>query len=331
VKHAVESFFGFKMQPQSSVPDKAKAIYNALKSVFAPEGQYLGVQIAICYFHNKQAIETNKARFSNEARREAFERDVEKLHAITSTEVFNNAMVLFEKKWARKEKNATSWYMGEWGNTMFHASATPVGAPVANCTTERSNKSLKDYVTNHERLAMGNFLGCLVEELQFQSREADKYPLSTVPKNNRQDWGRAQLWIKATKKFVRESTSAISKTFHVPSSEFLEHTPNPSLQDLRDAIWHCKNLEVAADENFDNYVHRTALIRTLKPIESTNGENYFSCTCTIYWKNGACKHSLGLSIAKSKVAVPPAYVVDSIEQLKKKGRPRKNTNFMKKT
>lgn len=331
VKDSVECFFGYNMQPQCSVPDKAKAIYNALHSVFPPERHYHGITVAICYFHNKQAIEANKAKFTTEARREAFERDVEKLHAITSTAVFNTAVELFEKKWIRKELNATTWYMGEWGKTMFHAAATPVGAPVANCTTERSNKSMKDYVSNHERLAMGNFLGCLGEELGFQSQEADKYPLATALKNNRQTWGQAQLWIKTTKKFIRESTSAQTKCFYAPSSEFLELNSNPTLQQLRDAIWQCKHVEVAMEEKFDEYVQRMAQTYTLKPIQACNDENFFSCTCTDYWKTGACKHSLGLSISKDKVAVPPGYLVDSLEQLKKKGRPRKNTHFMKKT
>ena len=66
------------MQPQCSVPDKAKAIYNGLKSVFPalPEEKYIGITIKICYFHNKQALETNKVRFSSDARRTAFESDV---------------------------------------------------------------------------------------------------------------------------------------------------------------------------------------------------------------------------------------------------------------
>ena len=237
-------------------PDKAKAIYNGLKSVFPalPEEKYIGIAIAICYFHNKQAIETNKARFSSDARRAAFESDVEKLHSITSSVGFQNAIVLFKKKWPKKEKNATAWYMEEWDHTLFNASATPVGAPVANCATERSNRSTKEFVTNHEHLAMGNFLGLLSDELEFLSKEADKYPVSTVVKNNRQRWGHAQLWIKGTKKFIRESTSATQKCFYAPSTSFLEGNANPSLQALRDAVWQCKKHEVFQDEKFDEYV-----------------------------------------------------------------------------
>jgi len=210
VKAALFSFFQFKMQPQCSVPDKAKAIYNALKTIFlpAPDDSYPGVSIAICYFHNKQAIETNKAKFTSAERRQLFEKDVEKLHSITSTLVFENATALFEKKWSRKEKIATTWYINEWGHTMFHAGATPVGAPIANCATESSNQATKEYVTNHERLAMGNFLGLLIPELQFKSKEADMYKVSlstsTVVRNNQQRWGFAQLCnvVKDVKKFV---------------------------------------------------------------------------------------------------------------------------------
>ena len=42
--------------------------------------------------------------------------------------------------------------------------------------TERNNRSIKDYVTNYERLAMGNFLAGAIDELVFQSNEQDIYP-----------------------------------------------------------------------------------------------------------------------------------------------------------
>ena len=201
------------------------------------------------------------------------------MHSITFTLVFENATALFEKKWSRKEKIATTWYINEWEHTIFHASAKPVGAPVANCATESSNQATKEYVTNHERLAMGNFLGLLIPELQFKSKEADKVPLSTVVRNNRQRWGFAQLWVKDVKKFtiVRESTSAANKVFHVPSSSFLEQNKTPSLQQLRDGIWQSRQYEVLADDTFDTYVQRTSQFYMLKPIENPqNMENYMS-------------------------------------------------------
>ena len=117
-------------------------------------------------------------------------------------------------------------------------------------------------MTNHERLAMGNFLGLLSDELEFLSKEADKYPVSTVVKNNRQRWGHAQLWIKGTKKFIQESTSATQKCFYAPSTSYLEGNANPSLQTLRDALWQCKKHEVFQDEKFDEYVLRTSQVYT---------------------------------------------------------------------
>ena len=124
VKDAVFEFlfFGFNMQPQCSVPDKAKAIYNGLKSVFPalPEEKYIGIAIAICYFHNKQAIETNKARFSSDAWRAAFESDIEKLHSITSSVVFQNAIVLFSKRNGQRKKRMPR--LGTWKNGAIHCS-----------------------------------------------------------------------------------------------------------------------------------------------------------------------------------------------------------------
>ena len=66
-----------------------------MSDLFPHADDYAGVVITICYFHNKQVIETNKSKFSSDDRRQAFEADVEKLHALTSTAVFQKAMDLF--------------------------------------------------------------------------------------------------------------------------------------------------------------------------------------------------------------------------------------------
>ena len=332
VKDAVLLFFNFVVRPVCSVPDKARSIYNAFSTTFPAFEEYIGIIIAICYFHNKQAIETNKAKFSCELRRLSFSKDVEKLHSLTSSEAVENARALFEKKWTRKEKQATTWYMKEWGYTLFHASATPVGAPVANSVIESSNHEMKVNVTDHERLAMGNFLSRAVDEIGFQSTEAENFPLSLVVKNDRQRFGFAQLWLKATKKFIRESTGGnTSKVCYVPSSEFLESVTNPSLQQLRDGIWNYKNKNIIEGENFDAYIHRVTSFYTCKPLSSPrNQQNFYDCSCPYYWKYATCKHSLGLSIWKGLVCVPGNYNVSTIEQLKKRGRPKKVSNFMNK-
>ena len=69
--------------------------------------------------------------------------------------------------------------MKEWGYTLFHASATPVGAPVANSVIESSNHEMKVNVTDHERLAMGNFLSRAVDEIgcPFGSMQPVNTPL----------------------------------------------------------------------------------------------------------------------------------------------------------
>jgi hypothetical protein len=331
VKDAVYQFFHFEMRPVCSVPDKARSIFNALQHVFPATDIYPGVKIAICYFHNKQAIESNKNRFSSEERKYAFAKDVEKLHSLTSIDAFENARVLFEKKWTRKEKEPTAWYMKEWGCTNFHASATPPGAPVANCSMESSNRVFKDNVTNHERLAMGNFLSNVLEELAFQSNEAEHFPLCFVVKNDRPRFGTAQLWLKATKLYIRESSSPNNKVYYIPSSAFLGKNAHPTLQQLRDGIWNCKNKNVLPEERFDEYIIRVTSFYTCKPLAAPpNGENFFDCSCPYYWKYATCKHSLGLSIWKNKVQVPGNYHVETIHQLKKRGRPRKYQHCMQK-
>ena len=121
-------------------------------------------------------------------------------------------------------------------------------------------------MTNHECLAMGNFLGAIQTVLELLTNEADKIALATVVKNDRQRWGLAQLWKQGVKKYIciRESTSTANKAFYVPSSTFLEKIPTPSLQQLRDGIWQCKQTQVSEEERFDLCVQRTSQFYVLK-------------------------------------------------------------------
>ena len=76
----------------------------------------------------------------------------------------------------KKDKVPTKWFETYWGSVRFHAGATGDGLPVANSVIERDNRGLKDFITDHKRLAMGNFLGAAVQELEFDSAETQDWP-----------------------------------------------------------------------------------------------------------------------------------------------------------
>jgi hypothetical protein len=337
LKDALSNFFGFVWQPLYSVPDSAGAIQNALVEVFRPTETFGGVQVFTCYFHNKQALNNpvNKARFSSEQNRAHFESDIERIHGLSDTAAFCNAITLFKRKWIRKEKDATAWYMQHWGSSYFHCGATPPGLPITNCILEADNRSLKMYVTEHTRLAMGTFLKFLKEELQFQSNEQRKHAFQKHLLLTRQEWGRAQLWLKSgIKKNIRSSQDGTK--FYVPSTKFMKQNPNANLQVLRNGIYNNRTAgsELVQNETFDDFIERATAFYTacLLPEElKMCNECVYSCTCIVFFKRAMCKHALGISIWKGGVEIPAAFKVNSLEQLKKRGRPAKVKDFMKKT
>lgn len=205
VSDSLLEFFGFSWKLQVSCPDSAGAIRNSLKEKF-PEMS----DIPTCYFHNKQALNNpkNKNRFSSESNWKLFEQDVEIVHSIGDATIFQNSMQLFEKKWSRREKLATEWYMENWGNTLFNCGATPAGLPVANCNVEANNRNDKMFVTEHQRLALGNFVHNLKEEFEFESTESRCFGFEHTVTLDRPAWAAAQLWLKSgAKKYVRESAT----------------------------------------------------------------------------------------------------------------------------
>lgn len=47
----------------------------------------------------------------------------------------------------------------------------------------------------------------------------------------------------------------------------------------------------------------------------------FTCTCEIYWLHRACQHSLGLTLLKKMVEVPPRESITVLKSVPTKGRP----------
>ena len=100
--------------------------------------------------------------------------------------MFDNACVLFFQKWRRRDRPAAEWFQTYWGSARFNAGATGDGLPVASSVIERDNRGIKDYITCHKRLAMGNFLGAAVEELPFISEETVDWPFEYKVVNGKQ-------------------------------------------------------------------------------------------------------------------------------------------------
>ena len=340
IKTSIHILFGFLLSVLYACPDSAPEIHNALKYCFGPQANAHNIRsvipeqsldtrfmnfIATCYYHVKSAVEMNKHRFSSDQSRTLFEEDIEKLHSISSDIVFDNGSSLFFQKWRRKDKVPTEWFETYWGSARFHAGATGDGLPVANSVIERDNRGLKDFITDHKRLAMGNFLGAAVQELQFDSAETQDWPFEYKVVNGKQRWGFAQLWAKSgVKKYLREADKQ-KGTWYVPSTAFISANPSASAKVMKDSIYAYRESQtVYTGESFDTYLNRVTSFYVLHPVQCPmNGENFFTCTCPYFKKYATCKHSLGMSLMKGLATVPANWSCSSLEMLKKRGRPKR--------
>jgi hypothetical protein len=324
IKNACLGFLDFIFTPSFAMADSAPAIHNAMVKVFP------GVKVAKCWAHVARGLPPQKSSFSSQQRYEEFFGDVRKLHSFISDETFDFARSLFISKWSSKtkEKKGFQWF-NEWWLTdvkcRWFAGATGPGLQVVNNSQERGNRSLKDYVTNHLRMALGEFIQSLFEELQFHTNESSVFPFITTPKCGRPTWIGAQIWLKECGAYVQ--TGHRKDTYCVPSSAYLaahkEVHGTVKLGVLRKDmnIWSRKEQTPKPDEDLNAYHARVTSFYDLQKLPSPCGPSWFSCECVEYYKTSICKHTLGQTIQLNLVKVPPNRMGKTIESKKSRGRP----------
>jgi hypothetical protein len=316
VKNAIQYFFEFDWSPRQSMSDSAGAILNALVQVFPDIIQ------AVCYFHLKKGLKDHKPCFSSEENFEMFGADVESLSNFGEEEMFDEALSLFQIKWEKKEKVATEWIMREWGtgtNRRWFAGATEAGLPRVNNSLENYNRILKCFVTKKERQQLGFFIRKVTKELKYQTILAYREPFKVSVSMGKQLWGKSQLWARDTKKWLLKGRC---ENFFAPSANTkLLLNSNNTLKQHFD-LYKVSQLSLAS-EKFAQYVSRVSSFYQLKLLQQPNESNFYSCTCVNYLKDAVCKHSLGNSLLQKKTQCPPQWVVNTLEELRKKGRPPK--------
>ena len=94
--------------------------------------------------------------------------------------------------------------MAEWGTPVYrtwYSGFTPAGLPNTKNSLEQFNRSIKEYVTAHQRLSFSK----LITKLKFKkelfyhsvmSKKADFPDEATIAKK---EWDKAQLWAKEFK------------------------------------------------------------------------------------------------------------------------------------
>ena len=95
-------------------------------------------------------------------------------------------------------------------------------------------------------------------------------------------------------------------------------------------IWSKGRTTPKAGEDFAGYHARVSAFFALKKLDAPHGPVWFSCECVPYFECAICKHSLGVTIHKRLVEVPPEYVGKSLDVKKRKGRPAHVGHCLKK-
>ena len=99
----------------------------------------------------------------------------------------------------------------------------------------------------------------------------------------------------------------------------------PTVQVLRDAYNNYRQTaEPLRGENLSAFVHRRrSFWKLVTNTSPAFPEDCYICNCPPYLQYATCKHSLGLGLHHNKLLAPPQFKGNKVEDLKRKGRPKK--------
>ena len=327
IKDGMRELIDFEWTPRVAMSDRAGAIANALTAVWDGLDK-----LAKCYFHVKKALKDNRHRFSSETNFEKFQNDCSLLAAFDDEDQFLEGLRLLDRKWRAREKDAMNWFLKEWATEAYRAwfsGFTPPGLPNTNNAVERFNRSIKVYVTSHQRLSFSKLITKFRKELTYRSLSSHSSDFWNRPQLNRRSWCAAQLWAKQNKANFLEAKN--DNLFFCPSSELLhklEIRGGVSKPAIRKAFSDFdKSLFCLDGENFDSYISRR---RMFWKLQKQPNSRTFTCNCPSYLHTATCKHSLGMSILHQFVSIPPKWKCNTIEQMRKRGRPKSVQNCLEK-
>ena len=316
---------GVDFEPMHAMADSALSIKKALKAIFP------NIKVGVCFFHMKKGLTANKAKFTNDDNYIAFCADVDLVHSVTDIATFEVALTLLLKQWNNSETEAVSWFSQFWGkegNREWGAGHTPWGFPAVNNHVESKNNQMKTYTTKRMRCNLGVLLRMMQRELKFTSNQAHAVATSTRSPGKK-EFGVAQLWLKKYGGMVIREAGG---TFLVPSAHAHaactgSHATPASRADLA-KFWRRRTVRPTRNSTVRSYVKKHLQFYELTPMSSEESKPFgplafFRCSCVFAFKNGFCKHALALSIKENKVQVPLEWIINSLPDLKKRGRPRK--------
>lgn len=326
---------GFEFKPEVTCPDAGPAGMDALEASFP------GIIRGTCYSHCiRKGVEGKNLLIKPKRNFDKIVEGIKKIHSTTDNTVRDYSIELWVKQWKNKEKRFVKSFVNGWMGERtrgWNVGATPPGMPKTNQAIERNNRSLKDYVSGHVRLPLRDFIRGVGEELEFHSREFAARQFVHVPTLKKPEWGAGQLWLKF-RGHLAIVNSAKDRVV-VPSSTWLAGWEVQSpleirLKQFKDEFRQlhkdAHRMPPDAEESLEDYVDRHASFYVLNKLDEPMGANHFECTCAQYYKGAWCKHSIGVTMKLKLAKCPEKWVIDSVEALRKRGRPKEVGHCMTK-
>lgn len=310
---------GTEWEPKILLADASNAITNGFKTVFGPSFRRL-----MCYSHVVKNIDT-KLRGLEEGK--DLTKDIECLHLCGDDETFTVVSNLFIQKWSEsnntKVKDFVQYFQSTW---LTDHKYWYVGArayfPITNNGLEATIGTLKNEGTMRERLPVEQFLSLLEHSiLRKWSLERDPQnpnfkPFCMKPEYDTQIWTDANNWAKLNMKILSKNEENISQYYFSSSMARLSNIDiSPEIINAHEAA----HLQWTSFDRYKSEFCNRFWVVTVVMVDEVRA----SCTCPVYLKKYACKHSLGMLIRLRKVKVPLEVLNIPLGEKRKRGRPSK--------
>lgn len=197
LKEGVLKLFQREQNVTFLVSDGAKSIHNAFKNVYGEDSIIL-----MCWAHMRRNIDKKILKLFPKNIRPLILDDLEHLQLANSNDSFDNAVLLFVKKWSA-HKEFINYFTNEWiaqNKNWFEGAAVRV--PSTNNCLESWNKRLKEDRTYRQRIPLSRFLIHCCEWLKTWSNSY-KLGITKVvsePTITLELWTKSYQWVKSKKK-----------------------------------------------------------------------------------------------------------------------------------
>lgn len=302
LKTAVAKYCDVELKPKYLISDAAKSIQNAFTSIFE------GSSIVMCWFHMRKATAKRMECHIRDRRKQyEFLADLDLLQLSPSTEVFENASMLFVSKWQAESFELMDYFQAEWliQNPNWYEGFAK-RTPSTNNALESHNRLIKDEGTLRERMDLGQFRVKLFEMLRKWSIEYQSglnEMQHDMPNIVLKLWTDGYNWARSNVKCrtVVERNQTIYRSV--------------VLSDNDPTKW----------KTFQNYKQYSNLLFSVSmPTgEEKSDWTMSDCVCRTYFKQYMCEHIIGIALRKKMTSAPPEAKNVPLGVKRKRGRPCK--------